>query len=447
MTGSGRSGAMSKHFTEIDRENVQKYISKGLSCAEMALRLGKDPTSVSREIKRNRVSDGHAHGKGKPSLRCANFSSCEREGLCGGCAGFRCRTRMGCDCTTKCPDFAEERCPRTARFPHVCNGCDEYRRCRFERFTYTSKVAQAKADVAASEPRRGIDLTGAQLAELDSLLTPLMLKGQSLNQIYMAHADEVPCTLRSLYTHVNRGEVGAGRMGMIDAVRRKPRKRAAPARGGRVPRASLEGRSWEDYLELSEDEREARWEMDTVLGCAGGSRACLLTLLHRRTRLQLALLLDSCTQDAVAAALDALSGLPSSPFAPGAGAVVLTDNGSEFFGAEAVEAGGRARLFYCESCKSWQKGAAEKNHVYYRRIWPKGADSAVLDRGKAALMASHVNSTPRAVLGGISPIEAYAPNDRGGFLDALGVELVARDDVVLKPSLIGLGGDSGDNER
>lgn len=429
---------MGNHFTLHDREQLQGLLGRGLSCRELAWRLDKDPTSVSRELLRNRMSDGPSPTASKPALRCAGYADCTAEGLCGGCAGRPCKTRSSCDCTRRCPDFVEAACPTTSRYPHVCNGCADYRRCRLERFTYTARVAQAKAEASASEPRRGVDLTGAELAALDGLLTPLMLKGQSLNQIYMGHAAEIPCTLRTLYTYVNRGEVGAGRMRMIDAVARKPRRHAAPKGGGRVPRACLKGRSWADFNALDEDVREERWEMDTVLGSKAGSPACLLTLLHRRTRLQLALLLGSCSQAEVVSALDALSALPGSPFAPGSAALVLTDNGSEFFDAEGVEAGGRARLYYCEAYSSWQKGAAERNHTYYRRVFPKGADSAALTPGKVALMASHVNSTPRDVLGGATPLEAYAPNDRGGFLAAMGLVAIPRDEVRLQPGLIGL---------
>lgn len=414
------------HFTLDERIELQGCLGKSMACQEAAWRLGKDPTSVSREVRRNRISEGFRYGYGKPSVRCSLFGECEVESLCPGCSGRPCRTCKRQDCTLLCSEHDEAACKRTSRWPHVCNGCRRKASCKLERFKYSAKVADAKAREEASEPRKGVDLTGRQLADLDSLLTPLMKQGQSLSQIYMAHAEEIPCSLKSLYTHVNKGEVGA--------VRRKPRKRTAPKPGPAIPRASLVGRSHDDFLALPGGVRDSRWEMGTVIGRVGGK--CLLTLLHRLTRFQLALPLASCCGAEAGRALDMLAELPHSPFAPGRLALVLTDNGHEFHDADAIEAHGRIRLYYCQAYSSWQKGACECGHKLYRRIVPKGSSLDGLGALDRRLMMSHVNSAPREALGGISPIEAIAPFVGPEFLAALGVELVDRDDVVLKPSLL-----------
>ncbi|MEG0758275.1 MAG: IS30 family transposase [Raoultibacter sp.] len=319
------------------------------------------------------------------------------------------------------------------RFPYVCNGCPKRSSCKLERWSYSANVAQAKASDNAREPRRGVDLTGRELSDLDALVTPLMKQGQSLNQIYIAHKEDIPCSLKSLYTHVNKGEVGPGRMHLIDAVARKPRKKAT-TNTRQIPRKSLAGRSWEHYLALKEDIRDGRWEMDTVIGRVGGK--CLLTLLHRPTRFQLALLLDRCTSEEVIAALKLI--------ASGAGErisevmyMILTDNGSEFFAAEETEEVIGCKLYYCESYSSWQKGAAECNHKYYRRIVLKGTSMDDLNKHDCALMMSHVNSTPRPCLGGVSPLETILPVVGQDFIDALGIEFIPRDKVVLKPIILG----------
>lgn len=423
------------HFTLDERIELQTCLTKGMSCQEIAWRIGKDPTSVSREILRSRLYDGVRYGYEKPSLRCAHYGECDVAGLCYGCLDKACRSCRRQECTLLCSEYEKTGCGRTTRYPHVCNGCGRKGSCRLERWRYSASAADARARGLASEPRRGVDLTGRQLADLDALVTPLMRRGQSLGQIYLAHADEVPCTPRSLYTYVNSGEVGPGRMWEIDAVRRKPRKRTRPKSGGRVPRASVAGRSWKDYLALGDGVRDSRWEMDTVVGTASDSK-CLLTLLHRLTRFQLALPLASRTREEVVRALDGLSGLPHSPFAPSRRTVVTTDNGGEFFDAEGIEANRRIRLYYCEACSSWQKGACEANHRLYRRIVPKGTSFEGLDDRCCRLMMSHVNSTPRVALGGLSPIEAIAPVVGPEFLDALGVWMVPRDEVELGPSLL-----------
>ncbi|MDB1807408.1 IS30 family transposase [Eggerthella lenta] len=421
------------HFTQEEREGLQDLLNRRLKCREIACRLDKDPTSVSREVKRNRKADGRRHGHAKPSTLCSKFRGCEVGGLCGKCSGKACATCSKADCAKICDGFDKMVCRSITRFPYVCNGCAKRSTCRLERFSYSASVAQAKAADNASEPRRGVDLTGRQLSDLDALVTPLMMRDQSLNQIYMAHGEEIPCSLKSLYTHVNKGEVGPGRMHLVDAVARKPRKKNEEKDAKPIPRKTLAGRGWEDYLALDEDDRDGRWEMDTVIGRVGG--ACLLTLLHRPTRFQLALLLERCASAEVIAALKLVASAMGERISK-AIYMILTDNGSEFFDAEGVEAACKCRLYYCESYSSWQKGAAECNHKFYRRIAPKGTSFDSFTAHDCALMMSHVNSTPRPCLGGISPIEAVAPIVGQDLLDALGIELVPRDEVVLKPYLI-----------
>ena len=423
-----------KHFTPEEREELQELLGRKMKCKEIALRLDKDPTSVSREVQRNRKFDGRRYGCTKNSTLCSAFKECKVQELCDKCTGKKCSTCSKIDCTKVCESFDKMQCRQTTRFPYVCNGCLKKSGCRFEKYTYSAHVAQAKADDDSSIPRQGIDLTGHELADLDALVTPLMKQGQSLNQIYLTHKDEIPCCLKSLYTHVNKGEVGPGRMYLIDAVSRKPRKKAPDNNTNKpIPRKSLVGRSWQDYLELEDDVRDGRWEMDTVVGRVGG--ACLLTLLHRPTRFQLALLLSTCTAAEVTSMLKMIASMMERSVSE-VFYLMLTDNGHEFFDAEGIEGALGCRLHYCESYSSWQKGAAECNHKYYRRVVPKGTSMDSLTPRACALMMSHVNSTPRPCLGGISPIEAVEPIVGQSFLDALGIELIKRDNVFLKPELL-----------
>ena len=54
-------------------------------------------------------------------------------------------------------------------------------------------------------------------------------------------------------------------------------------------------------------------------------------------------------------------------------------------------------------------------------------------------MMSHVNSSPRKSLMGLSPIDMFlaAYGKRGtGLLEGLGIEKVAPDDILLKPELL-----------
>ena len=91
---------------------------------------------------------------------------------------------------------------------------------------------------------------------------------------------------------------------------------------------------------------------------------------------------------------------------------------------------------------SEQKGSCEKNHVELRQILPKGeVDFDALGARDVAVAMSHVNSTPRLSLCGASPIAMFkAMFDEEGraLLDAVGMEEVAGEDLMLRRDVLNL---------
>lgn len=47
-----------KHFTLSERANLRLQLEKGLSLTSIAAELGRSPSTISRELKRNRNKDG-----------------------------------------------------------------------------------------------------------------------------------------------------------------------------------------------------------------------------------------------------------------------------------------------------------------------------------------------------------------------------------------------------
>ncbi len=162
----------------------------------------------------------------------------------------------------------------------------------------------------------------------------------------------------TIYRWVSAGYDGMTNMELRRKVGYRPRKRAA----GRAATRHSARRSHAAFLALGEDACAAAWEMDTVEGAREDS-ACLLTLLHRPSRLQLALPLEEKTAACVA---DALEGVRAILGADGTRRVfraVLTDNGAEFSDEGAIaallgEGPGETRLFYCDPRRSDQKGVS-----------------------------------------------------------------------------------------
>ena len=266
-------------------------------------------------------------------------------------------------------------------------------------------------------------------------------RGLSPEQMAARNGGPVDLSPSTIYRWVSAGYDGMTNMELRRKVGYRPRKRAA----GRAATRHSARRSHAAFLALGEDACAAAWEMDTVEGAREDS-ACLLTLLHRPSRLQLALPLEEKTAGCVA---DALEGVRAILGADGTRRVfraVLTDNGAEFSDEAAIaallgEGPGETRLFYCDPGRSDQKGACERNHVEIRKLLPKGAGIR-FDRlvpADLALAMSHVNSEPRGALGFATPARAFRAmlgEDAAALLDAYGVGDVPLGDLDLTPGLI-----------
>ena len=335
--------------------------------------------------------------------------------------------------------------PALAAWPRCCNGCGRYRAIGCKRrphVFYEARAAQLCADSVLASSRRGIDADEPAAAARLEAIRDCLRRGLSPEQMAARNGGPVDLSPSTIYRWVSAGYDGMTNMELRRKVGYRPRKRAA----GRAATRHSARRSHAAFLALGEDACAAAWEMDTVEGAREDS-ACLLTLLHRPSRLQLALPLEEKTAGRVA---DALEGVRAILGADGMGRVfraVLTDNGAEFSDEGAIadlvgEGPGETRLFYCDPGRSDQKGACERNHVEIRKLLPKGAGIRFdrLAPADLALAMSHVNSEPRGALGFSTPARAFRAmlgEDAAALLDAYGVEDVALGDLDLTPGLIG----------
>ncbi len=177
-------------------------------------------------------------------------------------------------------------------------------------------------------------------------------QGQSLLEIYQSHGDEMPVSIATLHSYIDRKVFGTIRN--IDLAK----KVKYPLRYKKKPeeptnKAFLAGRSYDDFLAaVTADPLREVVEMDTVVGPAG-TGPCLLTFLFRKSNFMLAFWMPRKTSAEVAKAFARIrrtlgNGLYSATFG-----IILTDNGSEFADPLSVECdpetGERlASVYYCE---------------------------------------------------------------------------------------------------
>jgi IS30 family transposase len=302
---------------------------------------------------------------------------------------------------------------------------------------YSAIHAQKEYEAIRSEVRQGIQLTEVEALRLDSLISPLLLKGQSLHHICVNHADEIMLNERSLYNYVDSGVFTARNLDMPRVVRMGRRKKKKDR--FKVDKKCRIGRSYQDFLQfMAEHPCLSIVEMDSVEGKKGGK--VLLTLHFTIPQFMLAFIREANTSQSVIDIFHQLYLELGTDIFCGLFQVLLGDNGSEFSNPSAIEmdlqGNQRTRIFYCDPQAPYQKGAAENNHALIRRIIPKGTSLDPFNQEDISLMMNHINSYGRPNLGDKTPYEVFASFYGEDFLRRMGAELILPDKVTLRPSLL-----------
>lgn len=333
-------------------------------------------------------------------------------------------------CTNICPHFVADVCRRNGAAPFVCNGCVSINGCRLHCYRYDAKLAQRLADSRLTDSRSGIDTTSEAFEAMIGTVRPLIKdNGQSIAHIWAAHRDELPCSERTFYRYVDLGLGDMKNLDLVSKCRYRPRKKRPVERF-----CCPIGRGHADYLALPEEERLSVVEIDCVEGARTDTKV-LLTMLFKRISFLLVFVLEEHTQECVAETFDMIESISGERFSA-VFPLILSDRGHEFGGHERIEKGGRTRVYYCDPGRADQKGSIENCHRLLRRIVPKGTSLDGFTRRDAAILASHVNPMPRASLGGASPFDLARHVLPEELLEGLGLEHIAPDDVMLKPSLL-----------
>ena len=118
------------HLTLDERNYIEQELVKNTSFKEIAHYLGKDPSTISKEVKKHRIKkEGQSIHVG--FNHCARRYNCHRKNICS----TRCKKecKLCKDCNSVCPDFEDGICLRLKRAPFVCNGCSNRFICKIPR--------------------------------------------------------------------------------------------------------------------------------------------------------------------------------------------------------------------------------------------------------------------------------------------------------------------------
>ena len=286
------------------------------------------------------------------------------------------------------------------------------------------------------ESRTGINISPEDLIRLDELVSPLILQGQSPYMILQNHP-EIPYSEKTLYNYIESGALSVKNIDLPKKVKYKIRSSDASAP---ADKAIYEGRTYKDLQAFLKEFPDTRiTEMDTVLGCEG-SRKVLLTFHFSGCSFMMAYLLDSKESRHVKNVFDSIEHAIGTFSFASAFSLILTDRGGEFQIPDALECGEdnliRTSIYYCDPMCSWQKPHCEKNHEYIRKICPKGTSFDDYSQKDINLMMSHINSSPRQSLGGLSPMALAKLMLPQELLNFFALTEIPADDIVLTPALL-----------
>ena len=424
------------HLTHSERDLIESGLRNHDSLKEIARKVGKSPSSISREVMKHRV-ESNKGAFGRVTNRCIHRRKCERMGICN----LRCPRRCSAcsKCNSVCPHYQEDICTRLSSPPYVCNGCKDEYRCVLRKKYYYHDDAETAYKLQLREARTGATLTEEERKVLGKLLESGLERGQSIHHMMVFRKDEFQVSERSVYRYVNLGLFSQhpGRAELPKAPGMRPRRKKG--RELKIDSKCRIGRSLADFEQYCHQHHNPSVvEMDSVIGCRGGK--VLLTLNFNNCTFLLVFIRDSNNSQSVIDLFNQLEKLLGTEVFKRLFPVILTDNGSEFSNPEALEKsclnkGRRTRIFYCDPYSSWQKGHVENNHENLRKIFPKGVSLNRFSPEQIQLSVSHLNSFARASLNNIPAISLFEQLYGKKILQKLGIKLIPPEEICLTPQL------------
>ena len=390
-----KNAKKNKHLSFEDRCVIEEFLNYGYNFTKIANRLGKDRTTIARDIKKHRFLRTTSHCNNQP-------------------------------------------CCFESKPPYVCNACPKFHYCRRIRYSYSHDIAYNEYFKTLVQQRSHIKITKEQVASINDLISPLMIhKHHSVNQVFINHPELLPFSKSTFYKYIDLGILNVRNIDLPRKVRFAVKKEYDYSREKTNPKIKV-GRFFSDFKDYLEFHPNASVvEMDTVIGTSGGKGGkCLLTLLFRQFNFMLIYLLPYKKSQYVTQVFNHLKSTLGVDEFKRLFEVILTDNGTEFSDPDSIEINMSTGEKICDPNCSWQKGSIEKNHQYIRYVLPKGFSFSGLSQQDCFLLASHINSTPRVSLNNHSPYDLALLFLGKSNIEKLNISKIEQDEINLSIRLL-----------
>ncbi len=339
-----------RYLSFSEREEIFAGVERGESIRQIAKLLGREPSSVLRELRSNM-----------------------RHQL------YRSRSRLRAN-------------PVGGR--------------RSQPWNYRPSRAQERMKRLASRPKTAKLAKNAQLRKLvQAMLVEKLSPEQISRELRQRFPDDAAMQVshETIYQSIYVQGRGALRRELAVCLRtgralRRPRRQGQERRG-RIP----------NMINISERPAEVEdravpgnWEGDLIIGKQG--RSAIGTLVERKTRYLILMHLAGQTAEEVEKAIVAATKrLPETLWKS-----LTWDQGSEMRNHAKISVATGLDIYFCDPAKPWQRGSNENTNGLLRQYFPKGTDLSVHSPEHLEFVAAQMNRRPRKTLDWLKPREALA---------------------------------------
>lgn len=361
-----------EHLNFEHRKIINNQITVHKATAvKIALLIGCDPTSISKELKRNRFVSKEAARNIKDSI-----------------------------------------CKKTLRYPYVCNGCNEKNNCHRKQYRYEARSSQQNADYNLVVPRKGINLTKQEFDILDKKVKDGLLKKQSIYHI-ITNNDDIGVSIPTVYNYINQGILTTSRSDLPYATTYKKRKKSNKKyeyhENKNIDRSN---RTYIDYLSYIQAHPNAFVAQMDFLGSIKTDRKSILTLIIPDLHFVMLFLVENKNSQKVVGIFNNLQKKIGIDHFKKILPVILTDRDPSFSDITRIECDYdtgelRTRLFFCDAFKSNQKASVENMNKQLRKYFPKKSSVDHLTDEDMKNVMNFINNLRVPSLSGFTPNESF----------------------------------------
>lgn len=359
-----------KHLYIEKRKSINSMVSHNYKLKEIGRVLHLDPSTISKELKRNRTL------KHKGSVR--------------------------------------QQCKKLDRFPYVCNNCPfKYKSCKMDKYYYNASMAQNKADERLKNSRRGIDMDKEEFEVLDKLIKEGIDNKQSIYHIVHDN-EEIGLSVSTVYRYINKGILKTKRMDLPYAVSYKKRKRYKEKYDYSSSNKLIDrsNRTYLDYMAFKHKHHNLfECQMDFLGSIKSDSKAILTITIPDLHFVKLEIIDKPNAKKIVDIFNKYQDNLGIETFKK-IFPYILTDRDpcfSRFVDIETdyISKEKRTNIFYCDPYVSVQKANVENMNKQLRKFFPKNKSIDEVTPEMVKEVNRIINETRVRSLSGYTPKEAF----------------------------------------